>query len=183
MLDNHGIIQVILVTLRDKRMFLDFHVFDIPEGPTPFILVGLPIASLINATHPGKLQLQFGKEVLDIGMSRALNTKTESKPEVDPLKEVMGISLQEREDQPSLEEEASDFSAVDEPLEFEELGESLRPDLPRIELKQLPPGLKYTFLNGNKDTSVIISDKLTESESQRLILVLEKYRSVLGYSL
>ena len=135
LLDNHGVIRVIPVTLRDKRMFLDFHVFDIPEGTMPFILVGLLIASLINATHPGKLQLQFGKEVLDIGMSRALNTKTESKPEVDPLEEVMGISLEKREDQPSLEEEASDFSAVDVSLKFEELGESLRPDPPRIEHK------------------------------------------------
>ena len=112
----------------DKWIFLDFHVFDILEGPTPFILVGLLIASLINATHPGKLQLQFGKEVLDIGMSRALNTKTNSKPEVDPLEEVMGISLEEGEHQPSLEEEASDFNTVDEPPEFEELGESLWPD-------------------------------------------------------
>ena len=55
MLDNHGVIRVIPVTLRDKRMFLDFHVFDISEGPTPLILVGPPIASLINATHLGKL--------------------------------------------------------------------------------------------------------------------------------
>ena len=68
-------------------------------------------------------------------MSRALNTKTESKPEVDPLEEVMGISLEEREDQPILEEEASDFSAVDALPEFKELGESLWPDPPRHELK------------------------------------------------
>ena len=54
---------------------------------------------------------------------------------------------------------------------------------PKIELKQLPPGLKYAFLNRNLDTPVIISDKLTENESRRLIAVLEKYRSVLGYSL
>ena len=99
-------------------------------------------------------------------MSQALNTKTESKPEVDPLEEVMGISLEEREDQPSLEEEASDFSVVDKPPEFEELGESLWTDPLRIFLKQLPPILKYALLHGNKDTPAIISDKLTESESR-----------------
>ena len=95
----------------------------------------------------------------------------------------MGISLEEEEDQQSLEEEASNFSVVEEPLEFEKLGESLRPDPPKTELKQQPPGLKYAFLNRNLDTPVIISDKLTENESRRLIAVLEKYRSVLGYSL
>ena len=117
----------------------------------PLILVRIPIASLIKTTAtPGQLQLQFGKEVFEVGMSRALNTKTEAKPEVDLLEEVMGISLEEEEDQQSLEEEASNFSAVEEPLEFEKLGESLRPDPPKIELKQLPPGLKYAFLNRNR---------------------------------
>ncbi|KAJ1255224.1 hypothetical protein BS78_K277300 [Paspalum vaginatum] len=166
-LENHGVIRVIPVTLRDKRIFVDFHVFDIPEGPLPFILIGLPIASLINSTtSPGQLQLQFGQEVLEIDLSRAPNTKIESKTEVDPLEEVMGISLEEEEDQHSLEEDASDFSVVEEPLEFEELGESLWPDPLKIELKQLPPGLKYAFLNRNLDTPVIISDKLTENKSR-----------------
>ena len=59
----------------------------------------------------------------------------------------------------------------------------MRPEAPKIELKQLPPGLKYAFLHENKDTPVIISDKLIESESWKLIAVLEKYRCVLGYSL
>ena len=31
--------------------------------------------------------------------------------------------------------------------------------------------------------TVFISDKLTESETRRLVAVLEKYRSVIGYSL
>jgi len=59
----------------------------------------------------------------------------------------------------------------------------LRPEAPKTELKQLPPGLKYAFLHGKEDAPVIISDKLAESESRRLLLVLEKYKTVLGYSL
>ena len=129
------------------------------------------------------MQLQLGNEEINVNIDRSLNTKTEAKPEIDPIEEVMSLSLEEM-GQHSLEEDAfSDFSTIEEPWKFEELGESLRPEAPKIELKQLPPGLKYAFLNGNKDTLVIISDKLTESESRRLLSVLEKYRSVLGYSL
>ena len=95
------------------------------------------------------------------------------------MEEVMSLSLEER-GQISLEEEAWNFSTVEEPQEFEELGENLRPEAPKIELKQLLPGLKYAFLNKNRDTPVIISDKLSESESQRLISLLEKYKSVIG---
>jgi hypothetical protein len=43
--------------------------------------------------------------------------------------------------------------------------------------------LKYPFFHNNRATLVVISDKLTESETRRLVAVLEKYRSVIGYSL
>jgi hypothetical protein len=52
-----------------------------------------------------------------------------------------------------------------------------------VELKQLPPGLQYVFLNGDRETPVIISDKLSNDETRRLVATLEKYRSVIGYSL
>jgi hypothetical protein len=52
-----------------------------------------------------------------------------------------------------------------------------------VELKQLPPGLQYVFLNGDHETPVIISDKLSNDETRRLVATLEKYQSVIGYSL
>ena len=50
-------------------------------------------------------------------------------------------------------------------------------------LKPLPAGLYYVFLNGEKETPVIISDKLSDEETSKLIAILEKHRSVFGYSL
>jgi hypothetical protein len=47
----------------------------------------------------------------------------------------------------------------------------------------LPPGLQYVFLNGDCKTLVIISDKLSNDETRRLLATLEKYRSVICYSL
>ena len=124
----------------------------------------------------------MGNEEINVNIDRSLNAKTEAKPEIDPMEEVMSLSLEER-GQINLKEEAHDFSTVEEPQAFEELGENLWPEAPKIELKQLPPGLKYAFLNKNRDTPVIICDKLSESESQWLISVLEKYKPVIGYSL
>jgi hypothetical protein len=43
--------------------------------------------------------------------------------------------------------------------------------------------LKYVFLNDDQSTPVIINDKLLESETQKLVATLEKYRSVIGYAL
>ena len=52
-----------------------------------------------------------------------------------------------------------------------------------IELKPLPSGLRYIFLNNDQDSPMIISDKLSQEESLRLLTVLEKHHSAFGYSL
>jgi hypothetical protein len=57
------------------------------------------------------------------------------------------------------------------------------PTQPLVELKPLLTGLCYAFLNGDKETPIIISDKLNDEETTKLITVLEKHRSVFGYSL
>jgi hypothetical protein len=71
----------------------------------------------------------------------------------------------------------------------DDLGETI--DLPKekvstwplVELRPLPAGLRYAFLNGDQETPVIISDKLSDKEMSKLITVLEKHRSVFAYSL
>jgi hypothetical protein len=44
-------------------------------------------------------------------------------------------------------------------------------------------GLQYVFLNGDHETPVIDSDKLSNDETRRLVATLEKYQSIIGYSL
>ena len=109
----YGVLRVIPTTLRDTQVFLDFHVFDIPEGSTPLIAVGIPIAALTSLDiYRGKLQLQLGSEEINVNIDRSLNAKTEAKPGVDPMEEVTSLSLEEMGQYKSLEEEAiSDFSA------------------------------------------------------------------------
>jgi hypothetical protein len=58
-----------------------------------------------------------------------------------------------------------------------------KPETSPIELKQLPPGLQYIFLDGDCETPMINSDKLSNDKTRRLVAILEKYRSVIGYSL
>ncbi len=52
-----------------------------------------------------------------------------------------------------------------------------------IEIKHLPQGLRYAFLHGNKEAPVIISDKLSEDETIRPVIVLEKHHSIMSCSL
>ena len=58
-----------------------------------------------------------------------------------------------------------------------------QPPKPPIELKLLSSGLKYAFLNNDRESPVIISDKLSQDETSLLLSVLEKHCSAFGYSL
>ena len=94
----------------------------------------------------------------------------------------MNIS-QEELTQPILEEDVSHFTQETDPADKSKLDGEEIPQPPIPELKLLPPGLKYAFLHDNRATPVVISNKLTESETWRLVAVFEKYRSGIGYSL
>ena len=89
------------------------------------------------------------------------------------MDEVVSIS-QEEQTQPIIEEDATHFTQETDPDSQSKLNEEEKPQPPLPELKPLPPRLKYAFLHNNRATPVIISDKLTESETRRLVVVLKK---------
>ena len=100
------------------------------------------------------------------------------------MKEVKVASLDDLIE-PNLEDDAQFFIEEEDknPIDPEPLDELLESPKPTIELKPLPFGLRYAFLNNDQYSPVIISDKLSQEESLCLLTVLEKYRSAFGYSL
>ena len=54
---------------------------------------------------------------------------------------------------------------------------------PKVDLKSLPPGLRYAFLGDNSIYPVIVNDSLNKAKLTLLISKLRKYRKALGYSL
>ncbi|XP_021754597.1 uncharacterized protein LOC110719927 [Chenopodium quinoa] len=54
---------------------------------------------------------------------------------------------------------------------------------PKVELKPLPSGLRYVFLDVNDTFPVIINANLTEEQTSSLLNVLKMHRKALGYTL
>ena len=54
---------------------------------------------------------------------------------------------------------------------------------PVVELKPLPDHLKYAFLGEKETLPVIISSKLNESQEEKLVVVLKKYKSAIGWTI
>ena len=77
-----------------------------------------------------------------------------------------------------------DFSLLDyarvpddrEKQYFEELGleEEKEDEVPKLELKTLPEGLKYEFLGDEQTYPVVISSSLTSDQKDKLLHVLKK---------
>jgi hypothetical protein len=164
-------------------MCLVYHIFHHP-GPT-FILVGLPPRALLRGTDNGEcLKMAVGhQEFSTSDGNNNVNHAAEDELEEDLLQQVMATTMEEELSPPCLHDVANYFSLAEEEAEFQDLEKEMKPETSSIELKHRPLGLQYVFLNGDCETPVIISDKLSNDETQRLVATLEKYRSAIDYSL
>jgi hypothetical protein len=107
----------------------------------------------------------------------------ELSPEQEPMEGIMAMSFLESSDK-DLEEVTKDFiEEIEQPRNPLPLDETQEPPKSPIELKLLPSGLKYAFLNDDKESPVIISGKLSKYETIRLLTILEKHHFAFGYSL
>jgi hypothetical protein len=163
-------------------MCLEYHIFHHP-GLT-FILVGVSLRALLRRTNNGEcLKMAMGHQGFSTSFARAINHAAEDELEEDLLQQVMATTLGEELSPPCLDDVADYLSLAEEEAELQDLEQEVKLKTSHVELKQLPPGLQYIFLNGDRETPVIISDKLSNDKTQRLVAILEKYRSVIGYSL
>ena len=180
-LEGVGIVHDVLVRHDDFEVALDFHIFDVYDFN---ILIGHPVEKLfLEAPLLGTIDFKLGREIFSLPISRAKNSPAELLPQPEPVEEVMAIFPFEPY-MSSLEQDAELFiQEEDDSGETLEIPTDERPSRPPIELKPLPSGLRYAFINGDIESPVIISDKLSDVETAKLLAVLEKHRPVFGYSL
>jgi hypothetical protein len=68
---------------------------------------------------------------------------------------------------------------------FEDIGEIKHeePQVPEVDIKPLPKGLKYEFLGLDKTYTVIVSDELSPEENDILLNLLKKHKKVIRFSI
>jgi hypothetical protein len=124
------------------------------------------ISALLRGTNNGEyLKMAVGHQEFSTSFARAVNHVAEDELEEDLLQQVISTTLEEELSLPYLDDVANYFSLVEEEVEFQDLEQEVKPETSPIELKQLPLGLQYVFLNGDRETPVIISDKLFNDET------------------
>jgi len=134
-------------------------------------LLGSTVSSL--TLPPLAIQLLANSTIV-VPLARSINTIVEPKLEPDPIEEILMLT-QEEMAQPFSNHEHF-VKEEEELVEPVELDKNEQPSPPSIELKPLTSGLRYVFLHNNSKTPVIISDKLSDYETQQLVTVLERHR-------
>jgi hypothetical protein len=79
--------------------------------------------------------------------------------------------------------EPQDGSVEEEKFEDTEEIKPEEPQVPEVDLKPLPKGLKYEFLHLDKTYLVIVSNELSPEENEKLLILLKKHRNVIAYSI
>jgi hypothetical protein len=198
-----GIARNLEVLISGKHIPIDFFIVDVYYDKNDHVILGRPFLKLVNAV------LNIGKGKITINLdgdnhtynflpaSRIASPLPLDDEEVqnlhfvetfrDPLQRAM-----ENETNNELDEELIEATKGLEPQDgsleedkFEDIGEIKHeePQVPEVDLKPFPKGLKYEFLGSDKTYPVIVSDELSPKENDMFLNLLKKHKKVIGYSI
>ncbi|CAL2229499.1 unnamed protein product [Prunus armeniaca] len=152
-----GVLEDVLVQVNHLIFLADFYVLEMEDSahstPLP-ILLGRPFMKTARTKIDEYLE-SLDRDVLETTI-------------------VQGIELIKNGAEPNHEEIGEMVAAL------ESLPQMLAPTL---ELKSLPNHLKYVFLGDKETLPVIVSSSLTAVEEEKLVRVLQEYKTAIGWTL
>ena len=79
--ESEGSLHAMSLKMGRNKVFLDFHIFDIPEGEE-FVLIGQPIKPLVIPNGDrATLEVKVGKGKVPVSLVRSCNTIAEARQE------------------------------------------------------------------------------------------------------
>ncbi|XP_050229108.1 uncharacterized protein LOC126678249 [Mercurialis annua] len=175
----HGIVEDVLVKVNKFIIPVDFVVLDYAADKECPMILGRPFMNTGRAlidVHDGKLTLWIEDESVEFDM-RNITRHSNSGGEcmrVDMVDELVEEQLAENkaimQSMPSKEENDEEEEYIEEPP-------------PKVELKTLPAHLRYAFLGADGTLPIIISNKLTKKQEQRVIDVVKGRILAIGWQI
>jgi hypothetical protein len=201
-----GITCNINVVISGKCIPTDFFVIDAYHSNQDHIILGRPFLKLVDTVldaGKSKVTINLNGKKYTYNFLRVSKHPSPFPPEDEEVEEVGSLCFVETlrgslkiamENKPNdqqdeeLEEATKglepQYGSVEEE-KFKDIGD-IRPEepqVPEVNLKSLPTGLKYEFLGPDKTYPVIVSDELSLEENEKLLNLLKKHRKVIGYSI
>ncbi|XP_016195346.1 uncharacterized protein LOC107636341 [Arachis ipaensis] len=177
---RHGVVEDLLVKVEEFIFPADFVVFDMEEEANTSIILGRPFlanAGPIIDVQKGELVLRLHEEKMIFNVFKAMSYPKEAIGEcmmVDTIENLVQGVLEEEQCE-EIKEQDQQVSCDELPLEtMDELimmdkTSKMELEAPKLELKILPPSLKYAYLGNNNTYPVIINSNLNEEQEEELI--------------
>jgi hypothetical protein len=192
------------VIIYGKCIPTDFFVIDAYHSNHDHIILGRPFLKLVDVVldaEKGKVTMNLNGKKYTYNFLRVCKHPSPFPPEDEEVEEVDSLCFVETlrdllqrvmenqandQQDEKLEEATKGLEPQDGSVEeekFEDIGEIKpeEPQVPELDLKHLPKGLKYEFLGPDKTYPVIVSDELSPEENEELLILLKKHRKVIGY--
>ncbi|XP_050889634.1 uncharacterized protein LOC127094918 [Lathyrus oleraceus] len=195
-----GMLEKVPVRIGQFYIHTDFVIMDIKEDSHIPIILGRPflaIAGAIIHVKKGRLKFEVGEEKVEFLLAKFLQA-----PAIDDSCCFLGVideCVKEMEKEPSKYTEVLKIPAPPifkddnwrEPCVDDILRECLAltpntmpfPKKPSIELKTLPKDLRYELLDTELERPVTVNADLGQIETEKLLHVLRKYQTALGYNI
>ncbi|KAL2901193.1 DNA damage-inducible protein 1 [Bienertia sinuspersici] len=203
-----GILEDVPLCVGKFFILCDFVVMEMEEDAQVPIILGRPFLATAGAIidmKNGKITFEVGNEKIEYNLLNSMKASStgETIYRVDALHEVIEAKATKKSHDDSLEKLLVEGEAEDdmeslsykkildetpiledprfEVLNVEEYKGS--PTHPEVELKPLPPSLKYAYLGAGNTYPVIVNAELNDTQTEKLLVLLRKYKNVIGYTI
>ncbi|XP_050215107.1 uncharacterized protein LOC126666156 [Mercurialis annua] len=173
----HGIVEDVLVKVNKFIFPMDFVVLDYAADKECPMILGRPFMNTGRAlidVHDGKLTLRIRDESVEFDM-RKITRHPNSKGEC-----MRSMLSKERDAE---EEEYVEEPVLEPLLKSEHITPPSLEKPPKVALKTLPAHLRYAFLGADSTLPIIISNKLTKKQEQRVIDVAKGRILAIGWKI
>ncbi|XP_062101024.1 uncharacterized protein LOC133806946 [Humulus lupulus] len=177
-----GIIEDVLVQVNELVFLAYFYVFDMEDESIPCstpILLGRPFMKTARTkidVHDSTLTMEFDGETIRFKAMRYPSEHLVLTDE-DFSDEIMDVLIALNI---GLDKSFKKVSFMDLPVSNEKLQPSIF-QAPTLELKPLSNHLRYVYLGKNETLSVIIARNLYQVQEEKLIRVLQDYKTTIGW--
>ncbi|CAL9021601.1 unnamed protein product, partial [Prunus brigantina] len=170
---SRGVIEDLLIKVDNLYLPADFVVLDMDEDLQTPIILGRPFmatARTLIDVEAGTLTLRVQNQSVVFNLFKAEKRPAEQQ-------ECIRINVVESMVQDNFYA-SSNTGQSDKPFLLPSVIQA-----PTLELKPLPNHLKYVFLGDKETLPVIVSSSLTAMEEEKLVRVLQKYKTAIGWTL
>ncbi|XP_072073996.1 uncharacterized protein [Arachis hypogaea] len=177
-----GIVEDVLVDIKGLIFPIDFHIIEMPPSESErasSILLGRPFLRTSRFkldTHSGTYSFEIDGRVVSFSLEEAMRhpPKNHSVFRYDLIDNIVAeVHCAKLEEKNMIEENSEDPSEEVQAASQEQ----------KLELKPLPPHLKYSYLDEAHKFPVIIARELNPQQKEKLLRILRKNKRAIGWSL